>query len=856
MAGSGIFYADASRLTDSVLTPASPTAFGFTSSNPAPITVDGSFLFVLGSDPANPPTLALVGGSIDVTNGAYLLASGGKLLLASAAWSGTGPFAEVTLPTAVMSPEIIGSATRLPITVSGGAILDAQDQFFAAEGRGGTVYIRGGPFTLDNSSISSFTTGSSNGNAVGIDIEVASMTATGAGTTVEAGVTTGLSDPATGKGGGVLIDATGGTVTVSDGALIQSSSTSIGTAGSLTVTSDTLNVNGGTIKTFVSGDGHMDPLLVDAEPLTINVGMLNVTNGGIIETSNDGVANGGVISVTATESFLLSGAGTDALTGIRGISGGGATGTTGNISVTAGSGSITNGAVISSGSVGSSPLGAILVDVTGTLSLSGFNSAATPQPSRIQSISTSGTPAGAITVKAGTLTMADSALIRSTSGSTGQGGDVTATAPTIILDSLSSITARTQAPGNAGNVTVNTNNLNLLNGGTVDTSATPTDGFLGDPATFVTGNAGSIQVNALGGSLTITGNGSVRSLTTTTGNAGQVILVSPALNLNNATITTSTSGTGSAGSVTITTTGNTLSLSNGSRISSASTGTMANAGDAGSVTIMDSGSFTSNASTVATSAENAKGGDISITAQSVQLLNGTSISASSNAPLLPNGEGDAGNIRIDSASTFVMKNSSITTEASQASGGQITINAPARVQLTNSTVSTSVAGIEGDTTGGDITIDPNFVILQNSQIIAQAFAGTGGNITITAGVFLADPNSLVDASSQLGISGTIDIQAPVQNLSGALVPLSQGYLAATSLLAQRCAARHADGQFSTFVVAGRDGLPLEPGGLLPISTYVRAPGAGTKASATDTALFSQLASASLDVPKLSDECIR
>ena len=217
---------------------------------------------------------------------------------------------------------------------------------------------------------------------------------------------------------------------------------------------------------------------------------------------------------------------------------------------------------------------------------------------------------------------------------------------------------------------------------------------------------------------------------------------------------------------------------------------------------------------VSTAAESAKGGDIVINAQNVQLSNGTSISANSNGPLLPNGEGDAGNIKITSASNFIMQNSSVTTEASQASGGQVTITAPDMVQLVNSKITTSVAGSDADTAGGNISIDPQFVILQNSQILAQAFAGSGGNISIVSNVFLADPNSVVDASSQLGISGTVNIQSPVQNVGGRLTPLSQKFSSAAALLAQRCAARAADGKFSTFVVAGREGLPAEPGGFL------------------------------------------
>ena len=119
---------------------------------------------------------------------------------------------------------------------------------------------------------------------------------------------------------------------------------------------------------------------------------------------------------------------------------------------------------------------------------------------------------------------------------------------------------------------------------------------------------------------------------------------------------------------------------------------------------------------------------------------------------------------------------------------------------------------------------------------------------------LIDPNSVLDVSSLSGLSGSISIQAPVQNLSGTLVPLQQSYLETAGLLAQRCAARYADGQFSTFVLSARDGLPPGPGGLLPISTYVRAPGAGPKASAM--ALSSQPGGESLEVSVLSKDCNR
>ena len=115
--------------------------------------------------------------------------------------------------------------------------------------------------------------------------------------------------------------------------------------------------------------------------------------------------------------------------------------------------------------------------------------------------------------------------------------------------------------------------------------------------------------------------------------------------------------------------------------------------------------------------------------------------------------------------------------------------------------------------GGNITIDPTVMTLQNSQILARAVQGQGGNINIVAGTFLADPTSLVSASSQLGLSGAVNIQSPLSMLSGTLATLPKHPLQVQQLLQQRCAAQ-ANGQLSSLVVAGRDTLPSEPGGWL------------------------------------------
>jgi len=111
-----------------------------------------------------------------------------------------------------------------------------------------------------------------------------------------------------------------------------------------------------------------------------------------------------------------------------------------------------------------------------------------------------------------------------------------------------------------------------------------------------------------------------------------------------------------------------------------------------------------------------------------------------------------------------------------------------------------------------VTIDPQYVLLQNSQILANAVFGPGGNIFITTNLLLPDSTSLISASSQFGQNGTITIQSPIAPASR-IVLLSQKPLVPTSILTARCAAL-AQGNFSSFTVAGRDSLPAEPGSWL------------------------------------------
>lgn len=431
------------------------------------------------------------------------------------------------------------------------------------------------------------------------------------------------------------------------------------------------------------------------------------------------------------------------------------------------------------------------------------------------------------------------------------GGRVSITATSLDLDELSSIKSSTTVTeadldadgvlditGRGGDIVAAVQRLNILNGASITSSTRGTnegaaaggtvtvqglDG-LGSRASSVVlsglntgivsdsalGLPGDITVNA--GTLTVT-NGAVIAAGSlnSAGPAGEVRVTADLILISAGGLIQSQSFAQDAGQLTIT--ADRLTMDNGSIVTSTRSESGGKGGDVvvngGAVSLTNGASIKSQSETTTTTGS---AGDITMNVESLAMASRSEISSSSLGTVA--GAGDAGNITIQSGSTVLLNDSSITTEASEASGGKIVVNAPEMIRLTNSRISTSVKGVAGDSDGGNISIDPQFFILQNSQLVAQANAGAGGAINVIARVFIADPSSLVSATSESGPQGTVNIQSPVQNVGGELAALSDEFASAAALLAQQCAARVADGKFSTFVVAAREGLPVEPGGFL------------------------------------------
>jgi len=714
---------DVSDPGNSVLTMASPSAFGFLDNAPASLTFNGGLLRVPDGE-----TLSVIGGDITI-NDATLYASEGRINLASVASAG-----EVRPGATGLDTSDFAELGNIKVTHSTDVFDRPSDGIFflanidtSGEG-GGAIYIRGGRFVSDNGAVFSDTQGS--GNAGRIDISLEDELRLSNEGRITADTVFG------GSGGDIDIEAK--KVVLESGGVISVETFNTGPGGTINITTDSASLtDGAIISVSTRREGDAGSVLINAE-------QLDISNGSAIISNSEGAGNGGDI----------------------------------------------------------------VINVTGTVNVSG----AAPKDDSANSF-------------------AESAIATNAFGS-GNGGTITITAYDMRVEDRGLIQANLEnkpfgdqpPPGpdtHAGEISIQAKTLTLSGGGQV-VSANLTEGLGGNILVTVTDTT-KISGSSPDGAQT----SGLLSVTIGDGLAGSLELNTAALYMENlGTINTSTIGAGQAGNILIG--ADNVDLMSGARISSSTGG----AGGGGQVTVtvledikvsgLGSDGFGSGFySDVQVPADGqpsdvtGAGGNITLTARNLTLSDQGTVSAKSD------GAGDAGTISIVAANNIqLLEGGAITTESTRSGGGKINIHAGGELlYLLKSRITSSVA--DGTGNGGDITIDPMFVVLNRSQIIAQAFAGAGGNINISTDFFIASEGSIVDASSQLGVDGQVILTAANTDLSSSLVELPIAYQDATSLLQERCAARTAESAGS-LVVTGPDGVPPAPDELLYASSSLPA----------------------------------
>ena len=198
---------------------------------------------------------------------------------------------------------------------------------------------------------------------------------------------------------------------------------------------------------------------------------------------------------------------------------------------------------------------------------------------------------------------------------------------------------------------------------------------------------------------------------------------------------------------------------------------------------------------------NGKGGEITIDCDRLLLDNNSNISSSSTS--LNNG-GDAGNINIKANISFKMKNNaSITTQAYDAGGGQISVSSKDIFILSKSSLLTDVKYGLGNS--GNILLNSYHLVIGNkSKLSATAYEGNGGNVHIITKSIIQSINSLIEVDSLYGKDGNIIIEKTIKNSSEDLTKIPDNYLDASEWIKTPCKNRF-EKNISHLVYGPRDG---------------------------------------------------
>ncbi len=586
--------------------------------------------------------------------------------------------------------------------------------------------------------------------------------------------------------------APGGDMTLS-GALVEANN-----GGTVLIRGGRLVVENSLILTHNFGAGQGG--LID-----LRAQHLELLGGALLDATTFGPGQGGDIRARVTGAVLLAGENPELLASTRdddtGISlfgfsgmrvaafGGAGGGDAGRLQLSAGNLLIDDGAKLFGQTFGDGAGGDLEIEVADLLELAGEN--ASGAGSLITTSSRGAGRAGSISVRAGHLRVTEGGLISSTAFASGDGNtiDIQVTGE-VLVSGESSL----GPPKGSSTIAVQTasEEANAGQGGSLFLRAgsfTLADGGIITSDSFGPGQGGDLTLNVLG-DLTLSGVdsegfGSLLSTAaqgkdTNAGNGGQLSIHTRRLLLTDGgTISSSTFGPGGdAGPISLQTTH--LSLENGALISAASLG----AGQGGNIAISAATVSLVDGSQISSFSDSVGGsGDIRIQTGELRLLDGGALSASS-----IKGTGRAGAITVESTGNLLLlRNGLIQTTARKADGGNIQISAGGFLALRDSTIATSVQGGAGD--GGNITLVPQVLALDNSRVEANAFGGRGGNIDISVIQLITNTNSLIEASSQRSIDGTITIDAPDTDISSSLALLPGAFLDAATVLPDPCTQR-------------------------------------------------------------------
>ena len=844
----------ASNPLDSVLSSAPPTAFGFLQSDPGGLSIDGSILTVQGNN-----SLSVIGGDVTIED-AEITASTGDVNIVSVDSAGEMNFSQEdgSHRVEINNRNILGDVALLEGThigsESGGINIDGHDVTLSnvsissvntenLDGKGIHIDAAGDLQLTDGTEISTVNISDRNGG----DITLTALTAINIAEGSQIGSL--LERDMEGSGGAISVEAK--TVKIVSGAALLTITAGRGDGGAIRLTGTDqviLDAEGGDAsrvisRTVLGGANGGDVVIETTEFMALGGSLVN-----LISEANGG--NGGSLKLSASKDVLLEEGSSlrtqinieikDAMT-VKPKGG--------DIDVETGQLHILNDSRIRTTTFGNGQGGNIRVMALTNLAtgLPGLVKLDDSQQSSLTGIftqtgaigPTKGGDGGNISILTDTLLVVDGAQIKasSSSGNGGDSGNVTVVAHNdVVLDgsrnfldegSLPLLATQTESSGSSGTLSIETKRLDVINGGQILANSTGLgeagdlkltigerllldggnlpDEFLtiiGAPLTASGGKGGSVVIDAPSGVVDIRNGAQINTNGVEGSGGGDIDIDADTLTVEEGNILANTRGD-DAGTISISANDIRLVGVTGMDFGIAVRTAEGATGDGGSVQL-DTGSLLLSKGARITSESKGAGdaGPIDIVARKGVVLDNSDIVAEAS-------NRNGGNIVINSKDTITVTNSANITALAVGDGGNITLTAAERINAIDSKISAE-AGING----GDINMGADSVFLNASSTIANAMEGDGGNISITAKGFLESVDNVIDASSQFGVSGNIEILSPDVDISGSLAVLPESFASSELQLQESCAVK-LPGNLSSFITVGRGGVPLEPGGVMP-----------------------------------------
>jgi filamentous hemagglutinin family protein len=725
--------------------------------------------------------LFLVGGNINIDRG-RLNAFGGRVELGGLAEVGTVGLNLIGNDLSLSFPDAV---KRGNVSLSNGAIVDV------SAGNGGNIAINARSLQLIAESglvAGIIRTGLGSAESQAGNIEVNAQDAVSLD---QSFIYNDVFSNATGQGGSVNI--TTGTLALSNGAQISTSTFGQGNAGSITINArdrvsfDSESIlfstvepgavgNGGSINiNSTSGSLSFDNsgALSTVEPgavgnggdINIMAGSVSLSNGAGLIANTFGQGNAGVISVQALGNISLQDRGTAISSNIQPE----AVGNAGNINInsTAGSVSLSNGAQLNVNTSGQGNAGVISVQALGNISL---QDRGTVISSSIQSEAVGNGGSININSTAGSVSLSNGAELFANNSGQGNAGNIYIKADQLSLTENAAFVGDLSGQGRGADINLDiTGKISLIGGETVPTGESTRITLGVQPGGR--GDGGNLNIKA--GSLELRDGAIVKDSTQGNGNAGNVDIKADVVDISGSVpasglpsgLFTSTDTAGKAGDITITT--GRFQIADGAALSARTRGN----GQGGNITVNTSSFEAINGGQlVTTTFGQGQAGNIFVNAKEQVNISGSDPNYSTRIRRFPTPIDPlvANDIRETGAASGLFAS---VESGSTGQGGSVNIKAGTLslsngAQLNVNTSGQGNAGVISVQALGNISLqDPGTAISSNIQ---PGAVGDGGSINInsTAGsVSLSNGAELFANNSGQGNAGNIYIKADQLSLT-------------------------------------------------------------------------------------------